>query len=254
MRFPVCRFSARLRRVRHGQPVRTPPCVLERVCSIKPGKPNVKRRETRKTQIRFRRNPVFSEDSSRPLGEQCVTLRGPILTLSESSDIACVDTAPAAFNSQADEFLISWDQLIGTNWAVYDQRLAVDGTLLGENNPIIEGTDTFIEPAVAYNADTNQYFITWRFQGPIRARRASITLSAGSWIPLVFRLEMWFMSPTPVSSRRWYLTLSLASSRTMHGTSRRRNSWNLLPADRWRWDTACVADTDHHRRSARSSR
>jgi len=105
------------------------------------------------------------KDTLRPLGQQCVTLRGPILTLSESSGIASVDTAPSAFNSQADEFLVSWDQFVGTTWAVYDQRLAVDGTLLGENNPVIEGTDTFIEPAVAYNADTNQYFITWRFQG-----------------------------------------------------------------------------------------
>jgi hypothetical protein len=104
-------------------------------------------------------------ETLRPLGQQCVTLRGPILTVSESSGIAFVDTAPAAFNSQADEFLVSWDQFVGTTWAVYDQRLAVDGTLLGENNPVIEGTDTFIEPAVAYNADTNQYFITWRFQG-----------------------------------------------------------------------------------------
>ena len=104
-------------------------------------------------------------DAPGPLGEQCATLRGPILVLSESSDIAFIDTVPAAFNSQADEFLISWDQLIGTNWAIDDQRLSVDGTLLGENNPIIEGSDTFIEPAVAYNADTNQYFITWRFQG-----------------------------------------------------------------------------------------
>lgn len=51
----------------------------------------------------------------RPLGQQCVTLRGPILTLSESSDIAGVGTAPAAFNSQGDEFLISWDQLVGEN-------------------------------------------------------------------------------------------------------------------------------------------
>ena len=104
-------------------------------------------------------------ETLRPLGQQCVTLRGPILTLSESSGIASVDTAPAAFNGQADEFLVSWDQFVGTTWAVYDQRLAVDGMLLGENNPVIEGTDTFIEPAVAYNADTNQYFITWRFQG-----------------------------------------------------------------------------------------
>ena len=54
-------------------------------------------------------------------------------------DIAFIDTVPAAFNGKADEFLISWDQLIGTNWAVDDQRLSVDGTLLGENNPIIEG-------------------------------------------------------------------------------------------------------------------
>jgi hypothetical protein len=104
-------------------------------------------------------------DALRPLGEQCAALRGPILVLSESLDIAFVDTAPAAFNSQAEEFLISWDQFVGTNWAVYDQRLSVDGMPLGENNPIIEGSDTFIEPAVAYNADTNQYFITWRFQG-----------------------------------------------------------------------------------------
>ena len=110
-------------------------------------------------------NPAAHRDTLRPLGQQCVTLRGPILTLSESSDIAFVDTAPAAFNSQADEFLISWDQLIGTTWTIMDQRLAVDGTLPGENNPIIEGTDTFIEPAVAYNADTDHYFITWRFQG-----------------------------------------------------------------------------------------
>jgi len=94
-----------------------------------------------------------------------IVVGGPILTLSEVSDIAFDDSAPAAFNSQDDEFLISWDQFVNTTWAIYDQRLSVDGTLLGENNPIIEGTDTFIEPAVAYNADTDQYFVTWRFQG-----------------------------------------------------------------------------------------
>ena len=75
----------------------------------------------------------------RPLGQQCVTLRGPILTLSESSDIAGVGTVPAAFNSQGDEFLISWDQLVGANWAVYDQRLAVDGTFLGKTIRLSRG-------------------------------------------------------------------------------------------------------------------
>jgi hypothetical protein len=125
--------------------------------------PNAAQRE--KLKSGFSEIHSSRRETLRPLGQQCVTLRGPILTLSVSSGIASVDTAPAAFNSQADEFLVSWDQFVGTTWAVYDQRLSVTGTLLGENNPVIEGTDTFIEPAVAYNADTNQYFITWRFQG-----------------------------------------------------------------------------------------
>src|SRR5262249_46044088 len=84
------------------------------------------------------------KNSLRPLGGQCVPLRGCIVPLSTDSGIAAVDTAPAAFNTQDDEFLIGWDQLIGSTWTVNDQRLAVDGTLLGENNPVIEGTDTFI--------------------------------------------------------------------------------------------------------------
>ena len=163
--------------------------------------PNAAQREKLKSgfgEIQSSRN-----DAPRPLGAQCAALRGPILVLSESSDIAFVDTVPAAFNSQADEFLISWDQLVGTNWAVYDQRLSVDGTLLGENNPIIEGSDIFIEPAVAYNADTDQYLHYLAIpRDRSRARRASITLSAGSWIALVIRLEMSFTSPTLVSSRR----------------------------------------------------
>jgi hypothetical protein len=122
--------------------------------------PNTAQREKLKSvEIRSSRNDV-----PRPLGAQCAALRGPIVTLSESLDIAGISTAPASFNSQADEFLISWDQLIGLSWAVYDQRLAVDGTLLGENNLVIDGSDIFIEPAVAYNADTDHYFITWRFQ------------------------------------------------------------------------------------------
>jgi hypothetical protein len=125
--------------------------------------PNAAQRE--KLKSGFGKIQSSQSDPPRPLGDQCASLRGPILILSESSDIISVDTVPAAFNSQVDEFLISWDQLVGTTWAIDDQRLSVDGTLLGENNPIIEGSDIFIEPAVAYNADTNQYFVTWRFQG-----------------------------------------------------------------------------------------
>src|SRR5262245_13828232 len=60
------------------------------------------------------------KNSLRPLGGQCVTLRGSIVTVSTDSGIAAVDTAPAAFNSQDDEFLIGWDQLIGSTWTVND--------------------------------------------------------------------------------------------------------------------------------------
>ena len=106
-------------------------------------------------------------DAPRPLGQQCATLRGPILVLSESLDIVTVDTVRAAFNSQAEEFLITWAQFVRPNTAVFDQRLSVDGMLLGDNNPIIQGSedDSFIEPAVAYNADTNRSLVSWRFQG-----------------------------------------------------------------------------------------
>src|SRR4030095_8713892 len=66
-------------------------------------------------------------------GDQCAVLGGSPVPLSPAG-INGSDTTAAAFNSQANEFLITWGQLSGSNrTAVLAQRVSANGSLAGPN-------------------------------------------------------------------------------------------------------------------------
>src|SRR4029077_173247 len=132
-------------------------------------------------------------DAPNPPSDQCAVLRGPILLLSPAG-INGSDTTAAAFNSQAaaDEFLVAWDQLSGSNrTAVLARRVSANGSLVGPNKTIVlsAANDTLLEPAVAYNPNTNQYFITWRHEENSFNAEGALVAATGDTIGAVVNVS-----------------------------------------------------------------
>jgi len=73
-----------------------------------------------------------------------------------------------AFNSQANDFLVVWEDHHwgwGEDWDVYGQRVNGNGTLVGGNFGISwEGANHRLNPAVAYKQAASEYLVAWEFE------------------------------------------------------------------------------------------
>ena len=66
------------------------------------------------------------------------------------------------YNPQADEYLVVWEyEYSESDHDIYAQRIAGDGTLVGEQIAIATLNNWESRPAAAYNAWTNEYMVAW---------------------------------------------------------------------------------------------
>jgi hypothetical protein len=67
-----------------------------------------------------------------------------------------------AWNSISNEYLVVWPEHIGSSPRIFGQRVSGSGALLGENFAISRESTSGVYPAVAWNATSNEYLVTWR--------------------------------------------------------------------------------------------
>lgn len=102
----------------------------------------------------------LATDSSR-----CAASGGPILDLNPGLAGVVGSDIPLAFNPSDDEFLVAWNQNLGSSADVLARRVAADGSLPAPPQQVAAGDDVFTDPAVAHDPSRNRYFVSWRFQG-----------------------------------------------------------------------------------------
>ena len=73
-----------------------------------------------------------------------------------------------AYNSQTDQYLVVWEDHhwgFGTDWDIYGQRVAADGSTVGGGVGIsYEGSNHRLAPAVAYNPVLNEFLVVWEYE------------------------------------------------------------------------------------------
>jgi YD repeat-containing protein len=111
---------------------------------------------------------------NRVVATETLRVPGPYQMLAErltSSATAQEQQNPAvAYNSQANQYLVVWQDFRNNQWDVYGQRLDGDGALLGGNFLIRSGG---YSPAVAYSSANNGYLVAWEDGEGIWARPVS---------------------------------------------------------------------------------
>jgi hypothetical protein len=93
-----------------------------------------------------------------------------------------------AYNSESNEFLVTWQDTRNGNYDIYGQRVSATGTLIAGAFVISNASSHQINPAVAYNSEANEFLVTWQ---DIRSGNYDIygqrvdatgTLTAGAFI------------------------------------------------------------------------
>ena len=73
-----------------------------------------------------------------------------------------------AYNSQTDQYLVVWEDHhwgFGTDWDIYGQRVAADGSTVGGGLGIsYEGSNHRLAPDVAYNPVLNEFLVVWEYE------------------------------------------------------------------------------------------
>lgn len=97
-----------------------------------------------------------------------------------------------AFNTEANEFLVVYQRAVTVGSplvGIFGQRVTPDGLLLDDEFPILTGSLSQINPAVAYNPVADQYLVVWNQSPPTAGVRGQIVGGDGTPISSVLELS-----------------------------------------------------------------
>jgi len=90
-----------------------------------------------------------------------------------------------AYNPTNDEYAVVWqDQRGGSQYDVYVQIIAGDGTPLGPNLPVSDSESDDCHPDIVYDSDLNGYLVMWEHTDPTTGSDIHACWLSGSGVPL----------------------------------------------------------------------